>query len=263
MTSECWVKRIICKTWTGFSAGTCTNSADPDQTPQNAASDQGLHCSLKLQEVLLNYRKLRVKWNSLKSPFIFPAYIQWQSTHQCCQYFYYITVHEQPQLNRICNFRLMDAFLASNGSPLRNMFEFSTVCNKYVFAGKATRLSTNSVITLSTKSLITYNFFNTAQRQSNPSSLPESVPGKGETNRRKNGRCSCYMQNTSFWLLSDPSDDRKYLFTVQTLTSHFVIVWWKDHFMLRLSTKNWILLVKHDIFWRWANVYGQSSSYER
>ena len=25
------------------------NSADPDQTPQNAASDQGLHCLLKLQ----------------------------------------------------------------------------------------------------------------------------------------------------------------------------------------------------------------------
>ena len=28
-----------------------TNSADPDQTPQNAASDQGLHCLFKLQEV--------------------------------------------------------------------------------------------------------------------------------------------------------------------------------------------------------------------
>ena len=27
------------------------NSADPDQMPQNAASDQGLHCLLKLQEV--------------------------------------------------------------------------------------------------------------------------------------------------------------------------------------------------------------------
>ena len=27
------------------------NSADPDQTPQNAASDQGLHSLLKLQEV--------------------------------------------------------------------------------------------------------------------------------------------------------------------------------------------------------------------
>ena len=26
--------------------GHLTNSADPDQTPQNAASDQGLHCLL-------------------------------------------------------------------------------------------------------------------------------------------------------------------------------------------------------------------------
>ena len=41
------VKRVICKTWTG----TLANSVDPDQTPQNAASDQGLHCLLELQEV--------------------------------------------------------------------------------------------------------------------------------------------------------------------------------------------------------------------
>ena len=33
-------------------------SADPDQAPQNAASDQGMHFSIK------NYRKFRVKWNS-------------------------------------------------------------------------------------------------------------------------------------------------------------------------------------------------------
>ena len=45
--SECRVKRVICKTWTG----TLANSADPDQMPQNVASDQGLHCLLKLQEV--------------------------------------------------------------------------------------------------------------------------------------------------------------------------------------------------------------------
>ena len=30
--------------------GILTNSEDPDQTPQNAASDQGLHCKLKFQE---------------------------------------------------------------------------------------------------------------------------------------------------------------------------------------------------------------------
>ena len=41
----------------------------------------------------LNYRKLRVKWNSLLSPFrtIFPAYTQRQSTHQCCWCFHYIS----------------------------------------------------------------------------------------------------------------------------------------------------------------------------
>ena len=27
------------------------NRADPDQTPEKAASEQGLHCLLKLQEV--------------------------------------------------------------------------------------------------------------------------------------------------------------------------------------------------------------------
>ena len=45
--SECCVKRVNCKTWTG----TSTNSADLDQTPQNKGSDQYLHCLLKLQEV--------------------------------------------------------------------------------------------------------------------------------------------------------------------------------------------------------------------
>ena len=47
VTSECSEKRVIGKTWTG----TIAYSADPDQTPQNAASDQGLDCLLKLKEV--------------------------------------------------------------------------------------------------------------------------------------------------------------------------------------------------------------------
>ena len=47
VTSECSVKTVICITWTE----TLANSADPDQTPQNTASDQGLHRLLKLQEV--------------------------------------------------------------------------------------------------------------------------------------------------------------------------------------------------------------------
>ena len=38
---------VICKTLTG----TLANIANPDQTPQNAASDQGLHCLLILKEV--------------------------------------------------------------------------------------------------------------------------------------------------------------------------------------------------------------------
>ena len=41
------MKRVICKIWTR----TLENSADPDQTPRNAASDLGLHFLLKLQEV--------------------------------------------------------------------------------------------------------------------------------------------------------------------------------------------------------------------
>ena len=47
VTSECRVKMVICKTWTA----TLANSADPDQMPQNVASDQGLHCLIKLREV--------------------------------------------------------------------------------------------------------------------------------------------------------------------------------------------------------------------
>ena len=47
VTSECHVKRVICKTWTE----TLANSADPDQTPLDEASDQGLHCLHKLKEV--------------------------------------------------------------------------------------------------------------------------------------------------------------------------------------------------------------------
>ena len=45
LTSEDSVKKVICKTW----SGTLANSAEPDQTPEDAASGQGLHCLLKLQ----------------------------------------------------------------------------------------------------------------------------------------------------------------------------------------------------------------------
>ena len=42
VTSECCVKRVICKTWTGLGVGILANSADPDQTPQNVASGMQL-----------------------------------------------------------------------------------------------------------------------------------------------------------------------------------------------------------------------------
>ena len=57
VTSECSVKRFICKTWTG----TLANSADQDQMQWKLTSDQ-------VCTVCLNYLKLRVKWNTLKSP---------------------------------------------------------------------------------------------------------------------------------------------------------------------------------------------------
>ena len=37
---------------------TCANSEDPDQTPQNAASDQGLHCLTLIQQVFDFYVSL-------------------------------------------------------------------------------------------------------------------------------------------------------------------------------------------------------------
>ena len=50
----------------------------------------------------LNYRKLRVKWNSLKLPFrtSFPAYTQRQLIHQCCQCFnYFLAKTDRLQFN--------------------------------------------------------------------------------------------------------------------------------------------------------------------
>ena len=48
--SECSVRKIICKIWTG-KFGTLTNSADPNKTPQNVASDQGLYSLHKFQDI--------------------------------------------------------------------------------------------------------------------------------------------------------------------------------------------------------------------
>ena len=79
VTSECRVKRVICKTW----SWTLANNIDLDQTAQKRV--------IRVCTICLNYRKLRVKWNSYKSPFrtILPAYTQRQPTHQWCQCFDY------------------------------------------------------------------------------------------------------------------------------------------------------------------------------
>ena len=67
VTSECRVKRVICKTWTG--------------TFENKFRPRSNVCT-----VCLNYRRLSEKMKSLKSPIktIFPAYIQKQSITKTC-----------------------------------------------------------------------------------------------------------------------------------------------------------------------------------
>ena len=71
-------KEVISKTWTG----TLANSANPDQTPRKRRL-------IRVCTVCLNYRKFRIKRNSLKSSFraISTVYTQRHSTHQCCQCF--------------------------------------------------------------------------------------------------------------------------------------------------------------------------------
>ena len=56
---------------------TLANSADPDQTPQNAESDQDLHCLLKLQEV----KGLNRLTSSFRS--IFPTYDNGEAKVSC------------------------------------------------------------------------------------------------------------------------------------------------------------------------------------
>ena len=54
--------------------GTLANSVDPDQTPQNAASDQGQHCLHNIQECMQHITIVKLarhhfywKWTHLKS----------------------------------------------------------------------------------------------------------------------------------------------------------------------------------------------------
>ena len=80
--SECGIKRVIWKTWTGLSAGTLANS-------QTLIRRHRTRLRIKICTVCLSYRTLVVEPNSLKSPFrtIFPVYTPRQLTHQCCQCF--------------------------------------------------------------------------------------------------------------------------------------------------------------------------------
>ena len=71
--SGCSVKRVICKIWTR----TLANSAEPDQSPPNSATDQGLHGLLKLQAV-----QSQMIYSCPRSgPFPQPTLSQ-----QCCQF---------------------------------------------------------------------------------------------------------------------------------------------------------------------------------
>ena len=66
---QCRVKRVICKTWTGTLA-----------TVQTQIRRRRTRRLIRVCTVCLNYRKLRVKWNNLKSPFmtIFSVFTQRQ-----------------------------------------------------------------------------------------------------------------------------------------------------------------------------------------
>ena len=43
------------------------NSVDPDQTPQNAASDQGLHCLPLIQHLVVFFTPILQRWKHLLS----------------------------------------------------------------------------------------------------------------------------------------------------------------------------------------------------
>ena len=63
------------------------------QTVQIQITRRKTRCLIRICTVCLNNRKLRIKWNSPKSPFrtIFPACTQRQSTHQYSQCFDYFS----------------------------------------------------------------------------------------------------------------------------------------------------------------------------
>ena len=84
VTSECPVKKLSAKP-----------GLEHWQTVQTKIRNRKTRRLIRVCTVCLNYRKLRVKWNSLNwvpvldtwSRTIFPAYTQRQSTHQYSQYF--------------------------------------------------------------------------------------------------------------------------------------------------------------------------------
>ena len=58
LTSECSLKRVICKTWTGLT-----------HTLQTQIRRRIMWRLIRVCTVFLNYGMLRFKWNNLKSPF--------------------------------------------------------------------------------------------------------------------------------------------------------------------------------------------------
>ena len=109
----------------------------PWQTVQAQIRRGRTRHQIRVCTVCLNYKKLRVKWISLKSPFrtIFSAYSQRQSIHQCCQCFdlcrswrpwmcvscFWNSLHTYPNLGNYVGLRYIQSFL---GNRLATFFFF-------------------------------------------------------------------------------------------------------------------------------------------
>ena len=68
---------LFSEIWTKLSAGTQANRADPDQTTENAVSDLGLHCLLKLH--ILRFTSLYSE--TIDQPGLSMLWLQWYYRH--------------------------------------------------------------------------------------------------------------------------------------------------------------------------------------
>ena len=95
VTSECSVRGLSVKPGLGHW-----------QTAQTQIRRRRTRHLIRVCTVCFNYRKLRIKRNSLTSRFktIVPAYTKRQSTHQCCQYFD-LSVEVSPINVYNCNYK--------------------------------------------------------------------------------------------------------------------------------------------------------------